>query len=154
MGFDLVCRGKGSSNVLYVMLLPNLARRRPPAVGTGVRVHGIKLRRSGGMYGAVGSQQCCGPVCGKVPYRLTRGFRPVRRFQPLEVDSNGGDRLKGPYKHKSFEFLRPSIEAGLRKRKKEGFDLIFGFVQSGCTGSPRGGDECFRGVSERVQLQK
>jgi hypothetical protein len=136
------------------MLLPNLALRRPPAVGAGVRVHGIKLRRSGGMCGAEVSQQRRVTVCGKVPYRLTGGFRPVRRSLSLEIGSTANDRPAGPYKYKGFELSSPSTEAGPRKRKKEGLRFIFGSVRLGCTGSPLTGNECFRAVSERVRLQK
>jgi hypothetical protein len=106
------------------------------------------------MSGAQGLQPCCVLACGKVPYRFRDGFPPVRRFQPLGTGPGKGYLPARPYKHKSFEFPRPSIEACLRKRKKEGLNLIFGAVRPGCTGSPLTENESFRAVSERVQSKK
>jgi hypothetical protein len=90
------------------------------------------------MHGAEGLQQCCVSECGKVPYRLVGAFRPVRPFGP-GVDY-GPAR---PYKHKGLELQNSSTEAHSRKRKKEGLNLIFGFVRPGCTGAPLTGNERF-----------
>jgi hypothetical protein len=93
-------------------------------------------------------------ACGKVPYRVTGGFWPVRRLHRLGTGCGSATRPVRPYKHKGFEFLSPSIETHQRKRKKEGLNVIFGAVRPGCTGSSLTGNERFREVSERVQLQK
>jgi hypothetical protein len=95
--------------------------------------------------------------CGKVPYRFTGGFWSMRRIltfgRGLGSVSRSVRRYK-QYKHKGFEHLSPSFETHQRKRKKEGLNLIFGAVRPGCTGSSLTGNERFRAVSERVQLQK
>jgi hypothetical protein len=102
------------------------------------------------MEGAHGLLEYCVSLCGKVPYRIAAGFWSVRRFHPKGTGPGTGPRSAGRYKHKGFELLSPSIEVHLRKRKKEGLNLIFGAVRPGCTGSPLTENECFRAVSERV----
>ncbi len=151
---DFYRSGAGNGNALYVMLLPKMAIRRPPAVGVGYSgPDGSGLRRNGGMNGAQGLQQCC-VVCGKVPYRLTAGFRSVTRSQFMGTGVGTGSRPTSQRNDNGFEPSGPSIEAGLRKRKKEGLNLMFGDVRPGCTGSPLAENERFRAVSERVQLQQ
>jgi len=107
------------------------------------------------MHGAAGLQQrYVFLVCGKVPYRLSGGFRPVKHIPALGTGAGLGHPSACPYKYKGFELSRPAIEAHLRKRKREGLTSIFGSVRSGCTGLPLTESGRFRAVSERVQLQK
>jgi hypothetical protein len=131
-----------SGYALYVMLLPNSAIRRPPAIGARFPGGaGSGLRRAADMCGAAGLRQHhVFSVCGKVPYRLSDGFRPVRRFRDLGAGPGLGQEpecpYKSPYKDKGFELSRPANDAHQRKRKREGLSFIFGSARSGCTGSP------------------
>ncbi len=157
---DAVRQLERSGYALYVMLLPNSAIRRPPAIGARFPGDaGGRLRQAADMCGAADLRQRDAlSVCGKVPYRLSDGFRPVRRFRDLGAGPGLGQEpvcpSKHPYNYKGFELLRPANDAHQRKRKREGLSFIFGSARSGCTGSPLTERERFRPVSERVQLPK
>jgi len=69
-----------------------------------------------------GSQQRIAFPCGKVPYRLSSGFRPVKQFR-LPCLPDTVDQPKRRYNHKGFERSLACIEACPRKRKKEGWHL-------------------------------
>jgi len=79
-----------------------------------------------------GSQQRYELVCGKVPYRLSGAFRPVRRF-PFPCLPGTVEPLKRRYNHNGFELPRAGIEALQRKRKKEGLNLKLGSTRVGGT---------------------
>lgn len=93
-------------------------------------------------------------VCGKVPYRVLAGFWPVNRFRFPPGRSDTGSQSTQIYNSKGSALSPACASAHLRKRKKEGLNLLVGSLQSGCTGSLSAGHEGFRPVCERVQLQQ
>jgi hypothetical protein len=95
------------------------------------------------MHGAQGLQQRHLAVCGKVPYRLSGGFRPVRHLHPLMLGPGADYPPVGPYKQKSLERADALIEAGLRKRKREGLSLIFASARPVAPARQRAGSSVF-----------
>ena len=79
------------------------------------------------MRGTEGSLRWHPTECGKVPYRILGLRRPVKPLaQPCRSETKRHQaRL---YNQTSFGSVGPDIEATLRKRKKEGFDLRLGLA--------------------------
>jgi hypothetical protein len=82
-----------------------------------------------------GSQQRIAS-CGKVPYRLAGGFRPVKQF-PFPCLPDTIDRPTRRYNHKGFERSLADLVACPRKRKKEGCHLNLVSTRSGHAGPVR-----------------
>jgi len=72
------------------------------------------------MYGTKGHRQAIASLCGKVPYRLSGAFRPVKRL-PFPCLPGTTDQPTRTYNHKDFERSLADIEVRPRKRKKEGW---------------------------------
>src|SRR5262245_21477589 len=84
------------------------------------------------MDGTKGSRKRTAPVCGKVPYRLSSGFRPLKRL-PFPCLPGTPDQPTRTYNHKDFERSLADIEVCPRKRKKEGW-----YITLALTGAPSG----------------
>jgi hypothetical protein len=106
------------------------------------------------MHGKAGVKQQYIHVCGKVPYRILAGFWPVNRFRNSPGRPGTGLQQESTCNNKGFAPELGCAGAHLKKRKKEGLNLLVGSLRSGCTGSLSAGHEGFRPVCERVQLQQ
>ncbi len=94
------------------------------------------------MSGAEGLQRRHNLVCGKVPYRYSGGLPPVKHSRYLPGRPGPVRLSMRLYNNKSFEPPRDSIEAGLRKRKKEGLNLMVGSVRPGYANSASAANRC------------
>ena len=82
-----------------------------------------------------GSQQLIAS-CGKVPYRLAAGFRPVK-LHPFPCLPDTVDQPTRRYNYNGFELSLADLVACPRKRKKEGCHLNLVSTRTGHTGSVR-----------------
>ena len=72
------------------------------------------------MDGTKGPLKRTATVCGKVPYRLSDAFRPLKRL-PFPCLPGTLEQPTRIYNHKDFERSLAGIEVCPRKRKKEGW---------------------------------
>ncbi len=115
------------------MVSPNTtARSRPPLLLASWREE-CWTEAATDMDVIAGSQQRIASLCGKVPYRLSSGFRPVKQF-PFSCLPDTIDQPTRRYNHKGFGRSLAGIEACQRKRKKEGCYLK---LESAWTGGAR-----------------
>jgi hypothetical protein len=101
------------------MVSPNTTARSRPALPLASSREESWTEAAPDMEVIAGSQQRIVSLCGKVPYRLSSGFRPVKRF-PFSCLPDTIDQPTRRYNHKGFERSLAGIEACQRKRKKEG----------------------------------
>ncbi len=114
---------EGTQGAIYwgtAMVSPNTtARSRPPLL---LACSGQKFwtKAATHMDGLTGSQQLIVSVCGKVPYRLSGGFRPVKQL-PFPCLPDTADQPTRRYNHKDFErSLADSKSARGNEKKRVG----------------------------------
>lgn len=116
------------------MVSPNTTARSRPPLPLACSGRKVRTEAATDMDGTEGSQQRIASVCGKVPYRLPSGFRPVKQF-PFPCLPGTTDQPKRRYNHKDFERSLADLEVCPRKRKKEGWYLTLASTRTGGTGS-------------------
>ena len=85
------------------------------------------------MDGTKGREQRILSLCGKVPYRIPSGFRPVKQL-PFPCLPDTIDHPTRRYNHKGFGLSPAGFEAHPRKRKKEGWYLTLASTGAGGAG--------------------
>lgn len=127
-------RTSGGNFGAPAMVSPNITARSRPPLPLACSRQEIWTEAATDMDGTKGLQQPTASVCGKVPYRLSSGFRPVKQL-PFSCLPDTTDQPTRRYNHKDFEHSLANFEVCPRKRKREGWYLTLASTRAGGGGS-------------------